>query len=534
MTMRPLNLPTVDRLFRTTIGLGLLPLALAACDAPSFPVESAPIETEATTQALTRSTNPPGGLAVSQVPQFVAVSFDDNFHVDGMNWAVNAFGPLKNPAGSNQAATFDNTPVRTSFFHNSSYLGGMQASWKAAFDAGHELGAHTVNHPDGIGFSLSQWNTEIHNSRSALATGMGTTISNVRGFRAPYLHYNNNTFTSLLSGSPAFTYDTSIMGCWATGEGPTNCPWPYTLEAGSADANAVFSKWSGRNVVSVGQHPGLWEVPVSVVFVPPDSVATQYGFATGLRQRVQSLLANANNPNFFEASTGKLVGMDITMFLDARMNKAESLATLKYTLDQRLAGNRAPFVFVAHTHVFQSGWNGNAPNLSNLTDRRAVITEFVTYALSKPSVRLRPINDIVNWMKAPVPFGTCTPESNTTFCSRLGKSCGAVTANDNCGVSRTVSSCGTCTAPQTCGGGGTANVCGGSGGSCSPTVSSYTQGKCNATAIYSGKLYKCISQAAGVNGEPTGCGTTGVYCSSIPPTDAAWGTTAWQFLQNCP
>jgi poly(beta-D-mannuronate) lyase len=54
---------------------------------------------------------------------------------------------------------------------------------------------------------------------------------------------------------------------------------------------------------------------------------------------------------------------------------------------------------------------------------------------------------------------SCAPESNAAFCSRLGKSCGTVTGTDNCGQSRTVSSCGTCTAPATCGGGGTPNVC---------------------------------------------------------------------------
>jgi hypothetical protein len=25
-----------------------------------------------------------------------------------------------------------------------------------------------------------------------------------------------------------------------------------------------------------------------------------------------------------------------------------------------------------------------------------------------------------------------------------------------------------------------------------------------------------------------------VYCGSIPPDNAAWGTTAWKFIQNCP
>ncbi len=53
----------------------------------------------------------------------------------------------------------------------------------------------------------------------------------------------------------------------------------------------------------------------------------------------------------------------------------------------------------------------------------------------------------------------CATETDTAFCSRLGKNCGSVTALDNCGVSRTVI-CGTCTSPATCGGGGTPNVCG--------------------------------------------------------------------------
>jgi len=47
-------------------------------------------------------------------------------------------------------------------------------------------------------------------------------------------------------------------------------------------------------------------------------------------------------------------------------------------------------------------------------------------------------------------YSTCTAESNSAFCSRLGKNCGAVTSADNCGTSRTVASCGTCTTGQTC------------------------------------------------------------------------------------
>ena len=44
---------------------------------------------------------------------------------------------------------------------------------------------------------------------------------------------------------------------------------------------------------------------------------------------------------------------------------------------------------------------------------------------------------------------SCTPESNTAFCTRLGKECGSVTANDNCGTPRTVN-CGTCDTGESC------------------------------------------------------------------------------------
>jgi hypothetical protein len=45
--------------------------------------------------------------------------------------------------------------------------------------------------------------------------------------------------------------------------------------------------------------------------------------------------------------------------------------------------------------------------------------------------------------------GTCTAESNTTFCTRNGATCGSVTAIDNCGNARTVSCGGACPAATT-------------------------------------------------------------------------------------
>src|SRR4030095_2633091 len=137
----------------------------------------------------------------------------------------------------------------------------------------------------------------------------------------------------------------------------------------------------------------------------------------------------------------------------------------------------------------------------NTGDLQTFQTVSKTVSLSAGDHVMRVVFDTgavnLNWISFDAQTG-CTPESDTQFCSRLGKNCGSVTANDNCGASRTVNPCGTCTSPQTCGGGGTANVCGGGGGSCNPTVTSYTLGKCNSTAVFNAKMYKCISQAAGV------------------------------------
>lgn len=58
------------------------------------------------------------------------------------------------------------------------------------------------------------------------------------------------------------------------------------------------------------------------------------------------------------------------------------------------------------------------------------------------------------------PGEECVPETDRQLCTRMGRSCSALDAFDNCDASRHVNSCGSCTAPQSCGGGGRAGVCG--------------------------------------------------------------------------
>jgi hypothetical protein len=349
------------------------------------------------------STSPPGGLSVSQVPQFVSVTWDDNFGQDGVSWAISLYDTRYNPAGTGSLGTFDGTPIRTSFYYNSLYLDGTSRPvWSRAIAKGHEAADHTVDHPSGTAFNVVQWDSEIVPCRNALAdptTGIGVMASGLIGFRAPFVDYNDNLFMALSAptSGPAFKYDTTIQGCWGIGESPGNCRWPYTLDTGSPDA--VSLERFGRPHINA--HPGLWSLMVSALIVPPDSAAAQYGFPAGLRDRVACV-----DPGF-EPFTGRTPPVDITLLVDEKMTKAEALATLKYTLDLHLAGNRSPLIFIAHPHVYRSDYGVNTPGAPNLDDRRAIIAEYLDYALSKPDVRMRPNRDLIAWMQNPVRLGAC-------------------------------------------------------------------------------------------------------------------------------
>jgi len=103
---------------------------------------------------------------------------------------------------------------------------------------------------------------------------------------------------------------------------------------------------------------------------------------------------------------------------------------------------------------------------------------------------------------------SCTPESNTTFCSRLGKNCGSVSAADNCGQTRTVTSCGSCTSPQTCGGGGTTNVCG--GGATTPC-----SGLCSSPTQFTGPGYSSGSLGTAATCSQTSANLSGANCGQF-------------------
>jgi peptidoglycan/xylan/chitin deacetylase (PgdA/CDA1 family) len=110
----------------------------------------------------------------------------------------------------------------------------------------------------------------------------------------------------------------------------------------------------------------------------------------------------------------------------------------------------------------------------------------------------------LNWIRFTA-VTTCTPESNTAFCTRLEKNCGTVSGTDNCGAPRTVTSCGSCTSPQVC---SASNVCQ------APSGNQYTYFEAEAGTRTSPLV--AISDASASGGQAIWSGTSG--SNSVVPT----------------
>ncbi|KAL1917333.1 uncharacterized protein VTP21DRAFT_4989 [Calcarisporiella thermophila] len=182
---------------------------------------------------LCASTNPPGGLAPSNTPQFVTLTFDDSVQNDIIKTAYTLLN-RKNPNGC---------PARGTWFVSIQYT-DMQlvTEWYAN---GNEVADHTFTHP------AQPSEQEIGSCKTILNSFAGIPRSKIKGFRAPFLNYTAETLNNVKK--QGFVYDSSASAQ------TEDAYWPYTLDYGLAN-----DCWSSANLCQPGvlKIPGLWEIPM--------------------------------------------------------------------------------------------------------------------------------------------------------------------------------------------------------------------------------------------------------------------------------
>jgi hypothetical protein len=369
-----------------------------------------------------RRPGPPAGMPVRRAPQFVYFTSDDvglsglpgSGGEGGLHFLTELFGRHRNPPGAGLAATFDGSPLHFTLFVNTFYLdrtspGGRvsgrasgenpvytKRAWKEAVDADHEIALHTHSHPHGASFSVDEWRAEIRKNIAYLtrpwdpderpewpnaASGLGLARSDILGFRAPFIEYNDNMATAVaLEG---LAYDSSVEVPGQAGRGRVDYDWPFKLDRG----------WT-QSGPPLGPHPGLWEIPIYDFIAPADEDCPRYGLAPGFRARLRSVR------DYFLPSNGEITGMDWNPLQEFRVSADEFLAILEYSLDRHLEGNRCPMTVGLHTDLY-SDKRPAGEGESSPAARREAIRRFLEYALSKPDVRIVSCRELLSWMKAP-------------------------------------------------------------------------------------------------------------------------------------
>lgn len=409
------------------------------------------------TDNVAESRVPPAGLAVEQVPCFVVLGFDDNprsgSETDGgVHWVVSMMEGKMNPSREfPNAKTFDGAPAKVTFYNNPEAFTGyfedgpenLIPAYRRAYEAGHEMANHTFNHwRDWMGARIinaseeewlaqidkadlwmskpwptdseldgkAQW--EINAMMGSGNYGAGIPLDSIRGFRAPYLMYNKNTFTGLKKRG--IWYDCSIEdGMEDINEDGTSLRWPYTMDNGSTSGSATAHQDVNQDKDGMLDHgevsevSGFWQLPNSPVFIPHDSLAVTYGFEPGLRDRAKSTTSSG--------SEDRIIGLDYNIVVKNELDRTanglkanEYLAILKYTLDLRLQGNRAPFMFGTHSQFYRDQWAQTYTNMTG-SELRQALEDFVDYALSKSEVRIVRGIDVIEWMQNPVPLSDAVP-----------------------------------------------------------------------------------------------------------------------------
>ncbi len=80
---------------------------------------------------------------------------------------------------------------------------------------------------------------------------------------------------------------------------------------------------------------------------------------------------------------------------------------LKYTLDQRMKGNRTPLLIGLHSDIYSTRKDSDFSGTKNSYTRQLAIENFIEYAITQypNEVRIVTAKDIIQWMRNPVGLG---------------------------------------------------------------------------------------------------------------------------------
>lgn len=381
----------------------------------------------------------PGSLPVSQVPQFILLSFSG---------AVNelVFDPYKKILGySGKYSTTQsrNNPngcgIKSTFFINHEYANYAEIQWLAA--QGHEIGLHTITHRTPETWwtdraNYSQWAEEVIGMREILlkfANGGVTTNGvltrdNIVGHRGPYFKPGGDAMFEMLHDF-GLMYDSTIVAP----RSPVPI-WPFTFDhrqpfdcsnnaannnnggngqsgSSSSEGRADILNSDGRN--GRGPPPGTPQRQKRSTHLLDRSKRSSPYLGRPLKcptKAYPGLWEIPINPYFNEFNTCHHLDQCVFPSADETDDGSDIVDFLTDNFNRHYSTNRAPFQLNFHVTWFTSKTKVRALNKfieQTLKDHKDVY--FVTF------------QQLISWMKDPQPLGTWNPkceEPKSGACNR--------------------------------------------------------------------------------------------------------------------
>jgi hypothetical protein len=217
-------------------------------------------------------------------------------------------------------------------------------TFNLALAEGNEVGSHSAGHFDGAAWSYDDWRQEFASFASLMSTVQQNNpsqqidapifLTNIHGFRAPYLGVNDNLYKVL--GEFHFTYDTS-------GIGPMDA-WPH------------------KDIY------GVWHIPLGTIFVGSGHspvVAMDYNL-------------------FKHQSDAKETAVKGTIVWNTYFDEVLN-AYMDY-FNTNYQGNRAPIVIGEHFSKWNNGVYWEA------------LKTFADYVCGRPQVRCVTYKELVDYL----------------------------------------------------------------------------------------------------------------------------------------
>ena len=183
------------------------------------------------------------------VPQFVLLTFDDSV----TPYAADLYRPLSDVTDSRGCAAKTTWYVSVGSGPDSGVLSKCPLI-RGLRRGLHEIASHTYNH---VGDPSE---AEILGAVDWLEGECGIPRAEIRGFRAPFLKFSQDTLDRL--SDLGFLYDSSISDSGSGSDGGRESLWPYTLDHGVVQGCAN----TAGTCDPAATNPGLWEVPMWTLF----------------------------------------------------------------------------------------------------------------------------------------------------------------------------------------------------------------------------------------------------------------------------